>query len=151
MQVTRTEFMLLWASFLIIMATDLQRGILIGIVLAVFYFAWSYAQASAYHAHAAAFHGMCSCNIHGSCCCIQQPALMWPPELPFLRRNSTGCHMGCHNNQGVHNIVTTPALLLQTLHFIMNILRACLLIEPAGQMGYVPYQASPALLATTMR
>ena len=42
---TRTEFILLWASFLIIMATDLQRGILIGIVLAVLYFAWSYAQA----------------------------------------------------------------------------------------------------------
>ena len=40
------EFILLWASFLIIMATDLQRGILIGIVLAVLYFAWSYAQAS---------------------------------------------------------------------------------------------------------
>ena len=38
------EFILLWASFLIIMATDLQRGILIGIVLAVLYFAWSYAQ-----------------------------------------------------------------------------------------------------------
>ena len=38
------EFILLWASFLIITATDLQRGILIGIVLAVLYFAWSYAQ-----------------------------------------------------------------------------------------------------------
>ena len=38
------EFILLWASFLVIMATDLQRGILIGIVLAVLYFAWSYAQ-----------------------------------------------------------------------------------------------------------
>lgn len=44
MQVTRMEFILLWASFLIIMATDLQRGIVIGIVLAVLYFAWSYAQ-----------------------------------------------------------------------------------------------------------
>jgi MFS superfamily sulfate permease-like transporter len=44
MQVTHMEFILLWASFLIIMATDLQRGIVIGIVLAVLYFAWSYAQ-----------------------------------------------------------------------------------------------------------
>jgi MFS superfamily sulfate permease-like transporter len=42
MQVTHMEFILLWASFLIIMATDLQRGIVIGIVLAVLYFAWSY-------------------------------------------------------------------------------------------------------------
>ena len=47
MQVTRMEFILLWASFLIIMATDLQRGIVIGIVLAVLYFAWSYAQVGA--------------------------------------------------------------------------------------------------------
>lgn len=45
LQVTRMEFILLWASFLIIMATDLQRGIVIGIILAVLYFAWSYAQA----------------------------------------------------------------------------------------------------------
>ena len=46
MQVSRTEFVLLWATFVAIMLTDLERGILIGIIMAVLYFAYSYAQAS---------------------------------------------------------------------------------------------------------
>ena len=46
MQVSRAEFVLLWATFVAIMLTDLERGILIGIIMAVLYFAYSYAQAS---------------------------------------------------------------------------------------------------------
>ena len=45
-QVSRAEFVLLWATFVAIMLTDLERGILIGIIMAVLYFAYSYAQAS---------------------------------------------------------------------------------------------------------
>jgi len=41
------EFLLLWATFIAIMLTDLERGIGIGIIMAVLYFAYSYAQASA--------------------------------------------------------------------------------------------------------
>lgn len=44
-QVSRAEFVLLWATFVAIMLTDLERGILIGIIMAVLYFAYSYAQA----------------------------------------------------------------------------------------------------------
>ena len=40
------EFVLLWATFVAIMLTDLERGIGIGIIMAVLYFAYSYAQAS---------------------------------------------------------------------------------------------------------
>lgn len=40
------EFVLLWATFVAIMLTDLERGIGIGIVMAVLYFAYSYAQAT---------------------------------------------------------------------------------------------------------
>jgi hypothetical protein len=43
-QVTRAEFALLWATYLAIMFTDLETGIGIGIVLATFYFAISYAR-----------------------------------------------------------------------------------------------------------
>lgn len=39
------EFVLLWATFVAIMLTDLERGIGIGIIMAVLYFAYSYAQA----------------------------------------------------------------------------------------------------------
>ncbi len=46
MQVSRMEFVLLWATFVAIMLTDLERGIGIGIIMAVLYFAYSYAQAS---------------------------------------------------------------------------------------------------------
>ena len=46
LQVSRMEFVLLWATFVAIMLTDLERGIGIGIVMAVLYFAYSYAQAS---------------------------------------------------------------------------------------------------------
>ena len=45
-QVSRMEFVLLWATFVAIMLTDLEQGIGIGIVMAVLYFAYSYAQAS---------------------------------------------------------------------------------------------------------
>ncbi len=41
------EFLLLWATFVAIMLTDLERGIGIGIIMAVLFFAYSYAQASA--------------------------------------------------------------------------------------------------------
>jgi hypothetical protein len=44
-QVTRMEFLLLWATYLAIMYTDLERGIGAGIVMATLYFAYSYAQA----------------------------------------------------------------------------------------------------------
>ena len=40
------EFVLLWATFVAIMLTDLEKGIGIGIIMAVLYFAYSYAQAS---------------------------------------------------------------------------------------------------------
>jgi SulP family sulfate permease len=43
-QVTRMEFVLLWATYLAIMYTDLERGIGAGIVMATLYFAYSYAQ-----------------------------------------------------------------------------------------------------------
>ena len=43
-QVTRMEFALLWATYLAIMYTDLERGIGAGIVMATLYFAYSYAQ-----------------------------------------------------------------------------------------------------------
>ncbi len=39
------EFLLLWATYLAIMYTDLERGIGAGIVMATLYFAYSYAQA----------------------------------------------------------------------------------------------------------
>ena len=44
-KVSRMEFVLLWATFVAIMLTDLERGIGIGIIMAVLYFAYSYAQA----------------------------------------------------------------------------------------------------------
>ena len=44
-QVTRMEFVLLWATYLAIMYTDLERGIGAGVVMATLYFAYSYAQA----------------------------------------------------------------------------------------------------------
>lgn len=47
MQVTRAEFVLLWATYLAIMYTDLERGIGAGIVMATLYFAYSYAKARA--------------------------------------------------------------------------------------------------------
>ncbi|BDA44720.1 Uncharacterized protein C24H6.11c [Coccomyxa sp. Obi] len=43
-KVTRMEFLLLWATYLAIMYTDLERGIGAGIVMATLYFAYSYAQ-----------------------------------------------------------------------------------------------------------
>lgn len=43
-QVTRMEFGLLWGTYLSIMFTDLETGIGIGIVLATFFFAISYAR-----------------------------------------------------------------------------------------------------------
>ena len=43
-QVTRAEFVLLWATYLAIMFTSLEAGIGIGIILATFYFAFSYAR-----------------------------------------------------------------------------------------------------------
>lgn len=41
---TRMEFGLLWGTYLAIMFTDLETGIGIGIVLATFFFAISYAR-----------------------------------------------------------------------------------------------------------
>ena len=38
------EFALLWATYLAIMYSDLERGIGAGIVMATLYFAYSYAQ-----------------------------------------------------------------------------------------------------------
>ena len=43
-QVTRAEFVLLWATYLAIMFSSLEAGIGIGIILATFYFAFSYAR-----------------------------------------------------------------------------------------------------------
>ena len=43
-QVTKVEFALLWATYLAIMYSDLERGIGAGIVMATLYFAYSYAQ-----------------------------------------------------------------------------------------------------------
>ena len=45
MQVTRMEYVLLWATYLAIMYSDLESGIGAGIVMATLYFAYSYAQA----------------------------------------------------------------------------------------------------------
>ena len=91
MQVTRAEFVLLWASFLIIMATDLQRGILLGIVLAVFYFAWSYAQASACPAHAVAFQISADVTMTARVVEYRHPADCFTPDS--LRLDNVGCHM----------------------------------------------------------
>ncbi len=44
MQVLNIEFILLWCTYLAIMFTNLEAGILIGIILATMYFAFSYAR-----------------------------------------------------------------------------------------------------------
>ena len=44
MQVTRSEFVLLWATYLAVMWGGLQAGIGAGIVLSTLYFAWAYAR-----------------------------------------------------------------------------------------------------------
>ena len=46
MQVTRSEFVLLWATYLAVMWGGLQAGIGAGIVLSTLYFAWAYARVS---------------------------------------------------------------------------------------------------------
>ena len=43
-QVTRAEYLLLWATYVAIMGYGLEGGIGIGIIAATLYFAWSYAQ-----------------------------------------------------------------------------------------------------------
>eukprot|EP00884_Botryococcus_braunii_P017695 jgi/Botrbrau1/4609/Bobra.60_2s0094.1 len=53
-KVTRAEFALLWATYLAIMFTDLETGIGIGIVLATFFFAFSYARVSLKDVHGVA-------------------------------------------------------------------------------------------------
>ena len=44
MQVTRSEFVLLWATYLAVMYGGLQAGIGAGIVFSTLYFAWAYAR-----------------------------------------------------------------------------------------------------------
>jgi len=44
LQVLNIEFILLWCTYLAIMFTNLEAGILIGIILATMYFAFSYAR-----------------------------------------------------------------------------------------------------------
>ena len=43
-QVTRSEFVLLWATYLAVMYGGLQAGIGAGIVFSTLYFAWAYAR-----------------------------------------------------------------------------------------------------------
>ena len=42
MQVARPEFVLLWMTFLAIIYSDLQTGILAGVIFSVVYFAYRY-------------------------------------------------------------------------------------------------------------
>ena len=44
LQVLNIEFILLWCTYLAIMLTNLELGILIGIILVTMYFAFSYAR-----------------------------------------------------------------------------------------------------------
>ena len=81
------EFILLWASFLIIMATDLQRGILIGIVLAVLYFAWSYAQVTPSTLPACLWSVLMP-----SMRCSSPSGSLLPPLMPDSMANYTGAH-----------------------------------------------------------
>lgn len=49
-KLSRDEYLLLWATFLVVLQLGLQQGIGIGVVLATLYFAYMYARSQVCHA-----------------------------------------------------------------------------------------------------
>ena len=101
------EFILLWASFLVIMATDLQRGILIGIVLAVLYFAWSYAQVTP-----STFPACLRSVLMPSIRCSSPSGSLPPPLMP----GSTATYTGAHHIHSQPAYPCTPSLSADCSH-----------------------------------